>query len=131
MLVAQYHLIEKESAAWANRTGGSILEFHLYTFSKYLPKNTTDDQLWSAISPTVKQIYPEIFERNFKVLAYHVNNLENFASFEKGLFVYRPDVRTLADKCQFSNSFVAGDWVKLDHPSALMERAVTSGNNYF
>lgn len=100
----------------------------MYTFSKYLPKNTSDSQLWNAISPTVKDIYPEIFERDFKILAYHVNSLENFASFEKGSYLYRPDVRTVPDKCQIANTYVAGDWVKLDHPSALMERAVTSGS---
>jgi hypothetical protein len=49
----------------------------MYTFSKYLPSNTTDEQIWPLISPTVKLIYPEIFDRNFKVLAYHVNSHQN------------------------------------------------------
>ncbi len=104
-----------------------MVEFHLYTFSKYFPKNTSDDQVWSLISPTVKLIYPEIFRRDFKVLAYHVNSYENFASFEKGLYLYRPTVETFAQKCAIPNVFQAGDWIRTSYPVCLMERAVTTG----
>lgn len=99
----------------------------MYTFSKFFPTNTTDDQLWGLISPTVKLIYPEIFERNFQVLAYHVNSHQNFASFEKGLYLSRPTVLTLAEKCSLTNTYIAGDWIRTSYPVALMERAVSTG----
>jgi len=99
----------------------------MYTFSKYLPSNATDEQIWPLISPTVKLIYPEIFDRNLKILAYHVNSHQNFASFEKGLYLNRPYVQTLAKNCSLANTFLAGDWIKTRYPACLMERAVTTG----
>ncbi len=52
---------------WASETGGSVIEFHLYTWSQNFDPNTEDSKVWELISPTVKLIYPEIFDRNFKV----------------------------------------------------------------
>ena len=125
-LIAQYHLLEEEYASWSQRTGGSVLEFHCYTWSKHLPSNATDSQVWGYIAPTVFQIYPEIFERDFQVLSYHVNSFQNFASFEHGLNPFRPYVDTLAS-VNLSNIYWAGDWVRTRYPSALMERAVSTG----
>ncbi len=83
--------------------------------------------MWDLISPTVKEILPEIFERNFKLLAYNVNSFDSFTSYEKGLYVNRPSVNTVAEKCLLPNMFLAGDWVKTAYPAALMERAVSTG----
>lgn len=85
-----------------------------------------DYQVWFKIAPTVKEIYPEIFDRDFQPLAYHVNSYQNFASFETGLFHSRPSVDTMA-KIGLGNMFLAGDWVKTPFPAALMERAVSTG----
>ncbi len=126
--VAQYHLLEEEYAEWSNKTGGSVIEFHLYTWSKYFPKDTPDDKVWELISPTVQRIYPEIFTQNFQVLFYHVNSLENFSSFQKNLLQFRPHSGSLADN-GLMNAYLAGDWIKTDYPSALMERAVSTGNS--
>jgi isorenieratene synthase len=124
-LIAQYHLLEAEFAEWAARSGGSVIEFHCYTWSKYF--NASDDvHVWGLISPTVKKIYPEIFDRDFKVLATHVNSFQNFASFEHGLIKFRPYTDSL-DKLNLKNVFLAGDWVRTPFPSALMERAVSTG----
>lgn len=106
--------------------GGSIMEFHCYTWSKTFNPNVPDSQVWSLISSTVKEIYPEIFTRGFKILGYHVNSYRNFASFERGLNPFRPMTDTLAKK-GLGNIYVAGDWVKTPFPSALMERAVSTG----
>lgn len=125
-LVAQYHLLEEEFSIWAKKTGGSVIEFHCYTWSKYFDSNVTDDQVWKLISPTVNLIYPEIFERNFQVLAYHVNSYKNFASFELGLNSNRPFVDSLV-KTNLNNIYLTGDWVRTPFPSALMERAVSTG----
>ena len=104
-----------------------MIEFHLYTFSKHFPSSTKNDQIWDLLKPTVKRIYPEIIDRDFKVLAYNVNGYQNFASFEKGLNKYRPLVNTPGEKCQLPNIYLAGDWINTKYPSALMERAVTTG----
>ena len=99
----------------------------MYTFSKSFPIETTNDQVWELISPTVKEILPEIFERNFKLLAYNVNSFDSFTSYEKGLYASRPSVNTVAEKCLLPNMFISGDWVKTAYPAALMERAVNTG----
>jgi uncharacterized protein with NAD-binding domain and iron-sulfur cluster len=125
-LVAQYSRLEEEFINWANKTGGSVIEFHLYTWSKYFPKDTPDNKVWELISPSVNLIYPEIFTKNFKVLFTHVNSFENFSSFQKGLLKYRPTTRSLADN-GLNNAYLAGDWIKTNYPSALMERAVSTG----
>lgn len=85
-----------------------------------------DSQVWPLIAPTAKEIYPEIFDRKFKVLAYHVNSYRNFASYEKGLYRYRPTV-DMFTKNGMRNLFLAGDWIKTPFPCALMERAVSTG----
>lgn len=125
-LIAQYSLLEKEYIDWAQRTGGSVVEFHCYTWSKYFPRDTPDELVWHYISPTVKAIYPEIFERNFNVLATHVNSYQNFASFEVGLNSFRPNATTFVDY-GLNNLYIAGDWIRTPFPSALMERAVSTG----
>ncbi len=125
-LVAQYHLLEEEFIEWANKTGGSVIEFHCYTWSKFFDPNMEDKYVWGNISSTVKLIYPEIFQRNFNVLYSHVNSYQNFASFELGLNKYRPHVGTFADN-YLNNIYISGDWVKTPFPSALMERAVSTG----
>lgn len=52
---------------------GSVIEFHLYTW-KYGP--TPDEEVWGKINSTIcDYIYPEICERNFKILGYHVVSL--------------------------------------------------------
>ncbi len=125
-LVAQYHLLEQEFVDWAKQTGGSVVEFHCYTWSKFFDPNVSDDKVWALISPTVKLIYPEIFTRQFNVLAYHVNSYKNFASFELGLAKVRPNTQTLANS-NLNNVYLAGDWIMTPFPSALMERAVSTG----
>ncbi|XP_072035012.1 carotenoid phi-ring synthase-like isoform X3 [Amphiura filiformis] len=121
--IGQYHWHEKESEEWANKTGGSIMEFHLYDW-KF--GNVRDEDIWGLIAPTVKEIYPEMFERDFKMLAYHVNSYENFPSFKKGLQQYRPNA-TYPSQCGIPNLSFAGDWLRTSYPSALMERAVSTG----
>ena len=56
----------------------------------------------------------------------HVNSFENFSSFQKGLLKFRPTTRSLSDN-GLNNAYLAGDWIKTDYPSALMERAVSTG----
>jgi isorenieratene synthase len=125
-LIAQYNLLEDEYKIWAQKTGGSVLEFHCYTWSKYFDPQVPDSQVWPLIAPTIRKIYPEIFNRQFQVLAYHVNSYRNFASFEHGLAKARPYTDTMV-KNKLNNIYLAGDWIRTPFPSALMERAVSTG----
>ena len=122
-LIAQYSRLEDEFKEWANETGGSVLEFHCYTWTKLFPVNVTDDKVWGLIAPTVKKILPQIFDRQFNVLASHVYSFQNFGSFEHGSIQYRPNVKYFS----MNNIYLAGDWIRTSYPAALMEKAVSTG----
>lgn len=122
-LIAQYHLLERQSSEWANRTGGSILEFHCYTWTF---GDLPDEQVWEAIAPAVHEVYPEIGEDAWTALAVHVNSYQNFPSFAVGTNRHRPD-SDLALRAGLPGLVFAGDWLRPTFPSALMERAVATG----
>lgn len=120
-LIAQYHLIEKEFMDWASKSGGSVLEFHLYDWKL---GNVSDDQVWEVIRLTAYSIWPEL--SGFKVLASVVRKYDNFPSFNAGSHQYRP-TPDYAVELGISNLLLAGDWLATDYPCALMEKAVTTG----
>ncbi|XP_064611572.1 carotenoid phi-ring synthase-like [Liolophura sinensis] len=122
-LIAQFHMLEDEYKIWASQTGGSVIEFHLYTWPY---GDMADAEVWAKISPTVKLIYPEIFEQNFKVLGLHVNSLHDFPSSKAGMAHLRPTVNQPI-LSGIPNMYLAGDWVNTSYPSALMEKAVSTG----
>jgi isorenieratene synthase len=121
-LLAQFHLMEAESAAWAERTGGSIIEAHLYANPMW--GETRDEDVWSAIRPTFLEILPEMADA--RILDSVVGSYHNFTSFAVGQGSIRPAHDT-AQRDGLSNVGLAGDWVHTDFPSALMERAVATG----
>jgi len=121
-LLAQFHLMEKESAAWSEQTGGAIIEAHLYADWKW--QDMPDDQVWPTIRSTFLEILPEM--ANAQILDYTVGSYHNFTSFETGQGKLRP-TSDFAVKQGLSNVRLAGDWVHTDYPSALMERAVSTG----
>lgn len=123
-LVVQYHLLEYEYMEWSQRTGGSVIEFHAYTWSH--SNNLTDLEVWDIIAPAAKEIYSEIFDREFRILHLHVYSFQNFASFCSGTELYRP-TSGYPQKLGIPNLSFAGDWLHTDYPSALMERAVSTG----
>jgi isorenieratene synthase len=120
-LIAQYHMLEKEFIDWGNKTGGSVLEFHLYDWTL---GEVADADVWTTIRVTASQVWPEL--ANFKMLAYAVKSYNNFPSFNAGSHMYRPFPGT-AINSGISNLVFAGDWLATDYPCALMEKAVTTG----
>ena len=57
-LITQFHLLETESAEWAERTGGSVLEFHLYANEAL--SGMADDDVWPYIKDTAVELIPEL-----------------------------------------------------------------------
>jgi isorenieratene synthase len=121
-LVAQFHLLEEESRAWAEKSGGSVLEFHLY--ANPLWATIRDEDVWRAIRPVALELFNEL--QKARVLAQIVGSHENFTSFEVGQGRLRPFSDTPLH-LGLKNLFFAGDWVQTSYPSALMERAVSTG----
>ena len=122
-LIAQYHMIKEDYALWANKSGGSVFMFHMFAWQH---GEVADDKIWNFIAPAVRDIFPEIFERGFKVLAYHVGGSATYPSYEKGLEKYRPTVN-FPKEYGFPNLAVAGNWLHVDYPTALIERPISTG----
>ena len=121
-LLAQFHLLEEESKGWAEKSGGSIIEFHFYADEKIasLPR----DKVWDYVKPIVLQVLPEL--KGAKLLDFTLGTYSNFTSFDIGQGSIRPSSEFPVD-VGCSNLLFAGDWVHTPFPSALMERASVTG----
>lgn len=121
-LVAQFHQLEDESRTWAERTGGSVLEFHLYADPMW--GSVADAQVWPTIAPVALELFPEL--AGARLLDAVVGSYHDFTSFAVGQATERP-AADYPRRVGASNLTFAGDWVSTDYPSALMERAVATG----
>lgn len=114
--ISIYEKLEGESAAWAQRTGGSIVELHAYGVD-----DTLDEaEIRRSLMTSFHEVYPEAKEA--KVLEERYLARRDCPAFQPGSHARRPGVET-----GIPGLFLAGDFVKLPFPSALMERAVTTG----
>ncbi|MDL5158097.1 FAD-dependent oxidoreductase [Actinomycetospora termitidis] len=114
--VTLFHRIEAESAAWAARTGGSVIELHSYA----CPHSATRDELVAEMRRELAGLWPEF--AGLEVLDVDAHLYDNAPGFDPGFHVRRPGVVTDARGLR-----LAGDWVATDIPSALMERAAVTG----
>jgi isorenieratene synthase len=121
-LLAQFHMLEGESKAWSDKTGGSVIEFHFYADPRIaaLP----EDRVWEEVEPVILQALPEL--EGAKVLDTVIGTYHNFTSYDVGQGKIRP-YSDYPKQIGLSNLFFAGDWVQTIYPSALMERAVSTG----
>jgi isorenieratene synthase len=121
-LLAQFHLLEEESKAWAQKTGGSIIEFHFYA-DEAIAK-IPEEHLWDHVRPLILEVLPELSDA--KLLDKTVGTYHNFTSFDIGQGKIRP-LTSFPQEIGIDNLLFAGDWVQTTYPSALMERAIATG----
>jgi isorenieratene synthase len=121
-LLAQFHLLEGESKAWSEKTGGSVIEFHFYADPEVA--GLPEDKVWDKVRPIVLQVLPEL--KDAKVLDTVIGTYHNFTSYDVGQGTIRPG-SDFPNTIGINNLFFAGDWVRTEYPSALMERAVATG----
>ncbi|MBM4197076.1 MAG: FAD-dependent oxidoreductase [Gammaproteobacteria bacterium] len=114
--ISLYHLFEDESREWANRTGGSVVELHAYA----LPDHVDEAELRADLRRGLQAIYPEF--AGARVLEDRWLLRADCPSFYPGSAALRPGVGT-----PWPGLVLAGDFVSLSLPTALMERAVTAG----
>jgi isorenieratene synthase len=114
--ISLYHLFEDESRSWAERTGGSVVELHAYAVDPGMAEPVVREDLLHAFHT----FYPE-FE-GARVLEERFLMRRDCPAFAPGSHADRPGVPTPHDGIA-----LAGDFVRLPIPSALMERAVASG----
>ncbi|MEO8444682.1 MAG: FAD-dependent oxidoreductase [Gammaproteobacteria bacterium] len=114
--ISVYENLEDESRAWASRTGGSVVELHAYA----LPPGTSEGPLKGQLMAGLHALYPEtagaaIVEDRFLLR-------QDCPAFAPGGYPLRPEVGT-----PFRGLTLAGDFVRLPFPTALMERAASAG----
>ena len=121
-LMGQFHLLEEECKQWSKSTGGSIIEFHLYNIDDW--SSFDEGQVWRNIQETFYELMPEM--RVAQPIDFSMGSYEDFTSFEVGQASTAPNCVS-ATQQGIKNLLYCGDWVSLEFPAALMEKAVVSG----
>ena len=116
------HRYQADAQRWALRTGGSVVELHAYALpdSYILGASVDETRIKTELLASLHAVYPEtvgahIVDERLLVRA-------DCPSFEPGSWDRRPTVETPHPRLK-----LAGDLVRLPFPTALMERAVSSG----
>ncbi|MDC0721339.1 FAD-dependent oxidoreductase [Nannocystis sp. bb15-2] len=114
--ISLYHLFEDESRDWAARTGGSVVELHAYA----LPGDVDDDAIQADLRRALHELYPET--RAARVLDERFFVRQDCPAFRPGSHPQRLRVDTSDPTLH-----LAGDFVHTPFPTALMERAASTG----
>jgi isorenieratene synthase len=113
--ISLYERFEGESRRWSLRTGGSVVELHAYALEK-----TDRAAIQKEMLAGLHALYPELAGAQRVHETWLVRS--DCPSFGPGKHAVRPRVAT-----PYGNLVLAGDFVKLPFPTALMERATASG----
>jgi isorenieratene synthase len=114
--VSIYELFEGESRRWALRHGGSVVEVHAYG----VDEQATEAEIRADFARQLHDLYPET--REARPIHERFLLRRDCPSFAPDSYQQRTNVPTPSPGIA-----LAGDFVKLPFPSALMERAVASG----
>jgi len=114
--ISCFHTFEAESQRWADKTGGGVVELHAYGVEGAF----TEPELRAELVGHLHTLYPET--RAAKVLHEEWLLEDDCPAFAPGSRRLRPGVETATPGLA-----LAGDFVALPFPSALMERAAASG----
>jgi isorenieratene synthase len=116
--VTLYHKMEKESAEWSKNNNGGIFELHSYA----VPKNiTADEEVKQHLLSELYHYLPEL--TGMKIFHEYFQHRDDFPGFHTNQYATRPEVKT-----EVPGLYLAGDWVKMDNCTMLMEAAYTSGS---
>jgi len=114
--ISVYDHFQDESADWARARGGAVVELHAYA----VEPDTDPDRLRAELLTGLHTLYPET--RAARVLDERFLLRQDCSGFPPGSHADRVGVAT-----PYPGLSVAGDFTRLPVPSALMERAATSG----
>jgi isorenieratene synthase len=114
--ISLYHLFEDESREWVERHGGAVVELHAYG----VEPGRTEADLRTDLLAALHRFYPEFVSAN--ILHERFLLSRDCPAFAPGSDAVRPPVATT-----HPGIALAGDFVRLPLPTALMERAVASG----
>ena len=114
--ISLFHRFEDESRAWADAHHGSVVELHAYA----VPETASEADIRAALLRGLHRLYPET--RAARVVDDAFLLRRDCPAFAPGSHARRPGVVT-----PHPALYLAGDYVRIDQPSALMERAAASG----
>jgi carotenoid phi-ring synthase / carotenoid chi-ring synthase len=114
--ITVYSRLEEGARRWAGRSGGEVVELHAYAAPDGIGADEAADRMWAELGG----LWPEV--RGLRVLERETRVGHDAPGFPPGSDATRPGVRTAE-----STLLLAGDWVRLPFPSALMERAAVTG----
>lgn len=113
--ISLFDRFEGESRRWALRTGGSVVELHAYACP-----HQDETVIKRELRGGLDALYPEL--AGARVLHESWMFRRDCPAFGPGSHATRPRVAT-----PYGCIVLAGDFVKLPFPTALMERAAASG----
>jgi carotenoid phi-ring synthase / carotenoid chi-ring synthase len=114
--ISVYEKLEDESRAWAERHGGSVIELHAYG----VPEGLGEPAIRRDLLAGLHALYPET--RPARVVEERFLLRQDCPGFAPSSHARRPGVDT-----PVPGLALAGDFVRMPFPSALMERATASG----
>lgn len=114
--ITVYSRLEDGARSWAARSGGEVVELHAYAAPDGIGADEAADRMWAELGG----LWPEV--RDLRVLERETRVGHDAPGFPPGSDATRPGVRT-----DDPTLLLAGDWVRLPFPSALMERAAVTG----
>jgi isorenieratene synthase len=114
--ISCYERFQDESAAWAVKHGGSVVELHAYA----LPEGLDEAAIRADLIAGLQTFYPET--RGVRVLDECLLIRQDCPAFPPGSMRLRPTTQT-----GLPDVTLAGDFVSVPLPCALMERATVSG----
>ncbi len=114
------HRYQGEARQWAAQTGGSVIETHAYAIPESYGRPIDEAHVRADLLDQLHACYPETARLNIVDERFIVR--DDCPAFEPGSWARRPQVKTPTPSLA-----LAGDLVRLPFPSALMERAVSSG----
>jgi len=114
--ISIYDRFEGESRRWALSTGGSVIELHAYA----VPPGAADAEVRANLLDSLHLLYPEM--EGARILEERWILGDDCPAFRPGAHGQRPTTQT-----PVPGLVLAGDFVRFRSPSALMERATTTG----
>ena len=114
--ISSYERFQDESAAWAAAHGGSVVELHAYG----VPAGWDEAAIRADLIAGLNAVYPET--RGVRVIDEIMLLRQDCPAFPPGEMRRRPTTQTL-----LMDVVLAGDYVSVPLPCALMERAAVSG----
>lgn len=114
--ISCYERFQDESAAWAAAHGGSVVELHAYA----VPPDLEESAVRADLIAGLHAFYPET--RGVRILDELMLIRQDCPAFPPGSMRQRPTPQTA-----LPDVTLAGDYVAVPLPCALMERATVSG----